>query len=125
MLYNILVIDDNRLTADWTANLLRLGGHTVLISLSPRTAMRFLNEVIPDILFLDINMPGIDGLEVCRYLRRDPYTAEVPIVIVSANSEQYYKDAAAAAGANDYLVKPALVDDLTGVLGKIFSEARA
>ncbi len=116
MFYNILVIDDDRKTASYMADMLRLSGHTVTVALGPRSALYNLKQVIPDVVFLDLNMPGVDGFEVCRYLRRDPATASIPIVIVSANSEQGYKDAASAAGANAYLVKPAMIEDLTNAL---------
>ncbi len=110
--YNVLVIDDSKQTATDMAEALRMLGHTVSIAFNPRSALHILSEVIPDVVFLDISMPGVDGLEVCRYLRRDPLTHDIPIVIVSANSEQAYKDAAKSAGANGYLVKPALMDDM-------------
>ncbi len=119
MRYNILVIDDDRQTATYTADMLRLSGHTVTVSLGARSALHNLNEVIPDVVFLDVNMPGVDGIEICRYLRRDPITANVPIVVVSANSEQGYKDAASAAGANSYLVKPAMMSDLENTLVQV------
>ena len=119
MPYNILVIDDDRQTAMFTADMLRFAGHTVSVSLGARSALRVLSEVIPDVVFVDMNMPGVDGLEICRYLRRDPLTATIPIVVISANSEQGYKDAAAAAGANDYVVKPAMIEDLDRVLAHV------
>jgi CheY-like chemotaxis protein len=117
--YNVLVIDDSKQTANDMADALRMLGHTVSIAFNPRSALHILSEVIPDVVFLDISMPGVDGLEVCRYLRRDPLTAEIPIIIVSANSDQAYKDAATASGANGYLVKPALMDDMDEAILKV------
>ena len=124
MQYNILIVDDDRRTATNMADMLRLIGHTVHVALGPRSALHALNQVIPDVVFLDINMPGVDGLEVCRYLRREPATANVPIIIVSANGERAYKDAAKAAGANDYLVKPAMMDDLENALVDVMSKPK-
>jgi CheY-like chemotaxis protein len=117
--YNIIVVDDDRHTARYMADMLRMLGHTVITLYTPRSAMRQLNEVVPDVIFVDINLPGIDGLEVCRYLRRDPTTAEVPIIVVSANGETAYKEAAAAAGSNLYLVKPVMLEDLEGALTRV------
>lgn len=122
MRLNILITDDDRKTANYMADMLRLTGHTVTIALGPRSALHNLKQVIPDVVFLDINMPGIDGLEICRYLRRDPNTANLPIVIVSANSEQAYKDAALAAGANAYLVKPVMLEDLSNALSQVMTK---
>jgi CheY-like chemotaxis protein len=55
-------------------------------------------------------MPGINGLEVCRYLRRDIRTAQTPIIVISASEQPDDKAAARRAGANDYLVKPILIE---------------
>jgi len=120
MAYNIMVIDDDHRAAAYLADLLKLGGHSVVIVHSPRNAMRVLNEVIPDVLFVDVNLPGIDGFEVCRFLRRDPMTEHVPIIIVSAHGEQSYRDMAVNAGANVYLVKPAMLEDLEKALRTVF-----
>ena len=118
--YNIMVIDDDHRAAEYLADLLRLGGHSVVVVHSPRNAMQVLSEVVPDVLFVDVNLPGIDGFEVCRFLRRDPLTEAVPIVIVSAHGEQSYRDMAIVAGANLYLVKPAMLEDLEQALRTVF-----
>src|SRR5262249_45533904 len=113
----IVVVDDDKATATSLADSLRLLGHQVIVALGPRGALTQLNRLVPDMVFLDMNMPGVDGLEICRYLRRDPRTARIPIVIVSANEEQAYKDAARKAGANYYIVKPAMIEDLERAIG--------
>jgi CheY-like chemotaxis protein len=123
MPYNILVVDDDKKTANSLADLLRLLGHTVSVAFGPRSALYQLNNVIPDVLLLDVNMPGVDGLEICRYLRRDPTTAGVPIIIVSANEERAHQEAAIQAGANYYIVKPAMLDDLERALGRVMTPA--
>ena len=121
MPYNVIVVDDDRKTANYISDMLRLLGHTVLTMFTPRSAIRQLGEVVPDVIFLDVNMPGIDGFEVCRYLRRDPVTAELPIVVISANSESTYKDIAVMAGANLYLVKPVSIEELEAALSSVLS----
>jgi len=123
MLYNVLLVEDDRRTAESLANQLRVLGHTVTIALSPRLAMQTLNQVIPDVIFMDLNMPGIDGLEVMRFLRRDPITAVVPVIVVSANDSREIKDMAYEAGANDYLVKPPTIEDLDTALNRVLRGA--
>lgn len=117
--YNIIVVDDDKHTARYMADMLRMLGHTVITLYTPRSAMRQLNEVVPDVIFVDINLPGIDGLEVCRYLRRDPTTAHVPIIVVSANGEAAYQEAASAAGSDVYIVKPVMLEDLEAALTRV------
>jgi CheY-like chemotaxis protein len=123
MLYNILVIDDDKNTAMYLADLLRLMGHNVTVAFGPRGALYKLSEVVPDVVFLDVNMPGVDGLEICRYLRRDPATADVPVVVVSANEEKAHQEEALLAGANHYIVKPAMFDDLQKALDQVMTPA--
>jgi two-component system phosphate regulon response regulator PhoB len=64
-------------------------------------------------------MPGIDGLEVLRFLRRDPMTIDVPVVIVSAEEQQESKKAALEAGANYYIVKPPTLEELEKALESV------
>lgn len=122
MLYNILVVDDDRRTADILADQIRMLGHTVITALGPRAALQTLNQVIPDIILMDINMPGVNGLEVLRFLRRDPKTTEVPVIIVSANDSQEVINSARDAGANHYLVKPPMLEDIENALARVLSD---
>ncbi len=119
MLYNVLVVEDDRQTAQGLAGQLGGLGHTVAIAYGPRMALQQLAQVIPDVIFMDINMPGVNGLEVLRFLRRDPVTADVPVIIVSANDEKESIDSAFSAGANDYLIKPPTMDEIEAALTKV------
>ena len=119
MLFNVLVVEDDRRTAQGLADQLGMLGHTVAIAYGPRMALQQLNQVIPDVIFMDINMPGVNGLEVLRFLRRDPVTAEVPVIIVSANDEKEAINLATRAGANDYLIKPPTIEEIEVALAKV------
>ena len=57
-----------------------------------------LKQALPDIVFLDVNMPGVDGLEICRYIRRDPATTKIPIVVISANEEKAHQESGIPGG---------------------------
>ncbi len=120
-MHRILVIDDDKAMAMCIADMLHLFGHTVRVAFGPRSAIHTLNQWRPDIVFLDVNMPGIDGLEVCRYLRRDPATAALPIIIVSANESLAHKKAAWLAGANAYIVKPVMMEELEQALTHVMT----
>src|SRR2546423_879217 len=104
MTYQCMVIDDDKRTADYLADQLHLLNHKSIVAYGPRAALTQLAFERPEIVFLDVNMPGIDGFEICRFLRRDPRTRNTPIVIISANEEQGYKDMARLSGANYYIV---------------------
>jgi CheY-like chemotaxis protein len=119
MLYNVLIVEDDRTTADTLADQIRLLGHTVATTYSPRSAMQSLSEVIPDVIFMDINMPGVDGIEVVRFLRRDPTTAQVPVNIVTAEEAESIKHSALHAGANAYLLKPPTLEEIETTLKRV------
>jgi CheY-like chemotaxis protein len=125
MPYNILVVDDNPNVATCLADMLRLMGHEVQVTHTPNGALRKLNAGAADVLFLDVNMPGINGLEVCQFIRRDPAIAHLPIVIVSGNEARADLDAAYRAGADYYIVKPAMLEDLEAALHTVTSVGRS
>mgnify|MGYP001163171316 CR=1 FL=1 len=118
MLYNVLIIEDDRRTADSLGAQVGVLGHTVAIAYGPRMALRQLGQVIPDVILLDINMPGVNGLEVLRFLRRDPVTADVPVVVITANDSVEMRRAAQEAGASAYLVKPPTLEDIEHALDR-------
>jgi chemotaxis family two-component system response regulator PixH len=119
MLYNVMIVEDDRRMAESLAAQLGVLGHIVSIALGPRMALKQLDQVIPDVIFMDINMPGVNGLEVLRFLRRDPLTAKVPVVIVSAEEAEPARKEAMEAGANYYIVKPPLIDDIEVALKSV------
>ncbi|MBN1202170.1 MAG: response regulator [Anaerolineae bacterium] len=122
MLYNVLIVEDDRQTADSLAAQVGVLGHTVAIAYGPRMAIQHLNQVIPDVIFLDVNMPGVNGLEVLRFLRRDPMTAKVPVVIISAEEVDSIRQQAFEAGANHYLVKPPTLEDIESAIKDVMTK---
>ena len=70
------------------------------------TALRLAHEQKPDLLILDLMLPGIDGLEICRLLRRDPSTAQMSIIMLTAKAEEVDRVVGLEMGADDYIVKP-------------------
>ena len=119
MLYNVLIVEDDRQMAQSLAAQIGVLGHTVAIAYGPRMALQQLNQVIPDVILMDINMPGLNGLEVLRFLRRDPITANVPVIVVSANDSQEMIHAALRAGANAYIVKPPIIEAIEEALDRV------
>jgi CheY-like chemotaxis protein len=114
----ILVIDDNRDAADVLGMLLRMLGHTVHIAHGGAMALDQIEELHPDLVFLDIGMPHIDGYEVARRVRQNPKLPETRVIAVTGYVDQRRRDLAAEAGFDDYLVKPANVNDLQAVIDR-------
>lgn len=102
----ILVVDDNETNRVLLQEMLELDGHRVVLATDGPGALARVAEEEPDLLLLDVNMPGMDGLEVCRRLRSDPVTASLPIILVTALADRSHRLNGIKAGANDYLTKP-------------------
>ncbi|HEX7024928.1 MAG TPA: response regulator, partial [Gemmatimonadales bacterium] len=102
----ILIVDDHEANRVLLREILELDGHRVLVATSGADALREAAAAAPDLLLLDVNMPGIDGLEVCRRLRADSVTTSLPIILVTALTDRSHRLDGIAAGANDYLTKP-------------------
>jgi CheY-like chemotaxis protein len=103
----ILVVDDDHEILDMTSMLLSSEGHDVAVAASGEEALQRLREDgHPDLVLLDINMPGLDGWEVLRILREDGTLDRLPVIMFSVNFEIREKLRAMQQGAADYVVKP-------------------
>ncbi|MDH7486322.1 MAG: response regulator transcription factor [Anaerolineae bacterium] len=99
----ILVVDDDLPSVKMIAFLLREEGYTVLTANDGPEALRMVDEEMPDLVILDVMMPGMDGLEVCRRIRR---ITDLPIIFLSAKGETADRVAGLDVGGDDYLPKP-------------------
>jgi DNA-binding response OmpR family regulator len=79
----------------------------------------------PDLAILDTMMPGMSGLEVCRELRKEPATAKIPVIILTALAHEADIRAGMAAGADDYIVKPFSTSDFSARIGKVVARVQA
>lgn len=107
-----LVIDDNREAADSITQMLELLEVEAQAAYGPRAAMLLLKDFTPDIIFMDITMPGVDGFEVTSYLRRFPHMEGVPIVFVTSDDQPETAGKVRKTGALLIIIKPATVDAL-------------
>lgn len=98
--------DDHEETRALVRDILQTSGYEVLAVPDGRGVIRSLEERAPDLLVLDLNMPGMSGLEVCRRIKANPFTAHVPVLMLTAQSEIEMKVEGYEAGADDYLAKP-------------------
>jgi len=102
----ILIVDDNQTNLDVLFELLRNYGFKVLVALDGESAIEQTEYIHPDLILLDIMMPGIDGFETCRRLKADPPTRDIPIIFMSALSDTIDQVKGFQAGAVDYITKP-------------------
>ena len=113
-----LVIDDNKQTTEALVQMLKIWDISARPAYGPSAAMKILSEETPDIVFLDINMPGVNGFEVLAYLRREPRLAGVPVIIVTSDDQPETTQRALTGGANAVVLKPVMVTILEGALKK-------
>jgi two-component system alkaline phosphatase synthesis response regulator PhoP len=112
----ILVIEDDPATLRFIEYTLKQGGYQVLSVSNGLEGLKKARDECPDLIILDIMLPGLDGFEVCHKLRQQPETAIVPVLIISAKARQEDKDIGLKMGADDYLAKPA---DPAEILAKV------
>jgi two-component system, OmpR family, response regulator MprA len=106
----ILVVDDERAVRDSLRRALELEGYQIDLAADGREALARLDETQPDMLILDVLMPGVDGLEVCRRLRRAGN--RLPVLMLTARDAVENRVAGLDAGADDYLTKPFALEEL-------------
>jgi CheY-like chemotaxis protein len=116
----VLVVDDNVDAADSLAVLLRLQGHEVRVAHSGPAALAMVGDFQPDLVFLDIGMPGMDGYEVARRMRQVPGLEKVPLVALTGWGQHEDRRRSAQAGFNEHLVKPVEAN----VLEKLLADRR-
>ena len=103
----ILVVDDEPQIVEVVQDYLKQAGYRVLAARDGQTALTLARHERPDLIVLDLMLPGgMDGLEVCRRLRRDPALADVPIIMLTARIAEADRLIGLALGADDYVTKP-------------------
>lgn len=102
----ILIIEDDRSTARLTEYTLQQAGYEVDVASDGFEGLRRALAEHPDLIILDIMLPGLDGYEVCHRVRQKPETANLPILMISAKARQDDKDIGLRVGADEYLTKP-------------------
>jgi len=109
---SVLVVDDDLAARQSLEGLLGSRGYEVRCAPSGFTALMFAQEELPDLVLLDVRLPDVDGLEVCRRLKTDPRTMRTPVIFLSALKETEEKVKGFAAGGVDYIGKPIQVDEV-------------
>ena len=110
--HTILIVEDEPDTAEMFAEMMRLTGFRVIKTYGGAAAMKMLGQEHPDALVLDLMMPDISGLDVLRYIRREPGLMKIPVIVVSAKSMPADVQGVLEAGATTYLTKPVSFLDL-------------
>jgi two-component system cell cycle response regulator len=121
----VLVVDDTFYNVKLLEARLQIAGYEVVTAANGEEALARIEQARPDLVLLDVMMPGMDGYEVCRRIRQNPATAQLPVVMVTALDKPSDRDAGMAAGADDYLTKPVEDNALFPAVRRFLEEGRS
>lgn len=118
----ILVVDDNRQIRMLVKAALHSLGHELIEAEDGATALELAVQRPPDLLLLDVTMPGLDGWEVLHFLRKRPETAEVRVMMLTTAAQKVDLEHGASLGCNDYMVKPFEPKDLRAHVERMLAQ---
>jgi CheY-like chemotaxis protein len=124
--YTVLIVDDNHdLLLLITESLTLLGDYTVVTADNGADGLARAIELHPDCVVIDVRMPGLDGYQLVHALRGDPQTATLPLVILTALTQDHYRFAGLLAGADQYLTKPIKPPELVAAIQESIRQSEA
>lgn len=119
----VVVVEDETDAAEMFAEMMRVSGFRVLKSYSSGPAINLIANEQPDVVILDVMMPDVSGLEVLKYMRREPELAHIPVIVVSAKSLPGDIQTGLDAGASVYLTKPVGFLDLKQAVEQVLQRS--
>lgn len=120
----VLIVDDYPDTCEMYAAYLDLAGFRSIKANDGYEALRLATEYLPDVILMDLGLPGIDGYEVTRQLKSDVRTRHIPVVALTAHATPQQFDALVASGFDDLIMKPCLPDDLAEEVQRLIRRNR-
>ena len=122
--HRILVVEDNPLNLKLVRDVLTASGYEVVEAQTGEAGVSIAADCAPDLVLMDLQLPGIDGYEALRLIREDPRIGEVPIVALTAFAMREDRERTARAGFDGYLSKPISVRELPAQVGDFLSNGR-
>jgi two-component system cell cycle response regulator DivK len=103
---SVLIVEDNPINLTLSTFLVRSAGYNVITAADAEEGIRMARELIPDLILMDIQLPGMDGLEAIGVLKRDPATSAIPIIALTALAMKGDEARIRASGCDGYIAKP-------------------
>lgn len=119
----VLIVEDDRETRRFYTTVLALNGFRTEEAHNGFQALEKATAAHPDLILTDIAVPGLDGIELCRRLRADAGTSQIPVLAVTGYSDRHYQDRAMDAGADRILIKPFTEDVLLDAARELLAHA--
>lgn len=121
----ILVVEDNAANMKLARVLLEKAGHAVLMAGDGETGVQLAREFVPDLILMDVQMPGMDGLAATGILKDDPLTRSIPIIALTAHAMKGDDEKILAAGCDDYLAKPFHYPSFLSAVARMLDRGKA
>src|SRR5690625_1079939 len=115
----VLIVDDSPTETYKLTSMLEKSGHEVLTAETGEDGIAIAKKELPDVVLMDIVMPGLNGFQATRELTKAPETARIPGIIVTTKEQQTDRVWGMRQGANDFLVKPVTAETLTAAITKV------
>ncbi|MGY0218536.1 twitching motility response regulator PilH [Endozoicomonadaceae bacterium StTr2] len=119
----VLIVDDSPAETKKLSDILKKNGHDVLKADNGADGVALCRDQLPDVVLMDIVMPGLNGFQATRQLNRDPGTQHIPVIIVTTKDQETDKVWGKRQGARDYLTKPVSESTLLGTISAVLDEA--
>jgi two-component system cell cycle response regulator DivK len=121
----ILIIEDNEANMKLASLLLQNAGHFALCAVDAETGLMLARADRPDLILMDIQLPGMDGLAATAILKQDPVTAAIPIIALTAMAMKEDREKTRAAGCDAYIAKPLRYQELYAAIDTLLLDGRA
>jgi two-component system, cell cycle response regulator DivK len=121
----ILVIEDNAANMKLASLLLRNAGHSVLCAVDAETGLTMARAELPDLILMDIQLPGMDGLAATALLKQAAATAAIPVIALTAMAMKEDREKSKIAGCDAYIAKPLRYQELYAAIDALLSNAEA
>jgi CheY-like chemotaxis protein len=121
----ILVIEDSPLNMELVTDLLEVNGYRVLQAIEAQTGIDMAVQARPDLILMDVQLPGMDGLTAIKYLKGDSRTSAIPVVALTAHAMVGDREKAEAAGCNGYVIKPIDTRQFPSLVAAFLHSAKA
>ena len=119
----ILIIEDNQANMKLASLLLHNAGHTVLCAVDAETGLTLARAEQPDLILMDVQLPGMDGLAATALLKKNPATAAIPIIALTAMAMKEDQEKTRAAGCDAYIAKPLRYQELYAAIDTLLAKA--
>jgi len=124
-MYTVLVVDDSQASREIYSGILQSHSIKVIEANNGLEAQQKLKSHTPDLIITDVVMPGMNGYEFCRWVRNNPSTEKIPVLVCSSKNEEFDRYWGMKQGANAYMTKPFAPPDLLKTIDELFANSKA